>query len=253
MKKYVNVSYGNGDFRRQVLDVYLPEAESFPVFVYFHGGGMEYGDKSESIFYEDLCNMGVAVVTANYRMYPYATYPDFIWDAAAATAWAINNMQKHGEVKGIYVGGSSAGGYLTQMLCFDKRYLAIHKINADDISGYIMDAGQPTVHFNVLKERGFDPRRVIVDEAAPLYHICEERNYPPMNIIVSDNDMRNRFEQTELLVSTLKHMGHEDKIKYTLVENSNHCGYLGLRDENGVAVFAKMITEFIKWCEERKK
>ena len=46
MKKYVNVSYGNGDFRRQVLDVYLPEAESFPVFVYFHGDGIEAGDKS---------------------------------------------------------------------------------------------------------------------------------------------------------------------------------------------------------------
>ena len=253
MKKYVNVSYGNGDFRRQVLDVYLPEAESFPVFVYFHGGGIEAGDKEHCVFYEDLCRMGVAIVTANYRMYPYANYPDFIWDAAAATAWAVKHMQEYGEVKGIYVGGSSAGGYLTQMLCFDKRYLALHKVDADEINGYFMDAGQPTAHFNVLKERGIDPRRVIVDESAPLYHVCAERNYPPMNIIVSDNDMRNRLEQTELLVSTLKHMGHEDKIKYTFVKNSKHCEYLGIKDENGVVIIANMINEFITWCEKEKK
>ena len=69
-------------------------------------------------------------------------------------------------------------------------------------------------HFNVLVERGFDSRRVIIDEAAPIYHITEGRNYPPMQIVVAENDRRNRNEQNALLVSTLKHFGcEEDKIE----------------------------------------
>ena len=30
---------------KQYLDLYLPECESFPVFIYFHGGGLVSGDK----------------------------------------------------------------------------------------------------------------------------------------------------------------------------------------------------------------
>lgn len=48
-------------------------------------------------------------------------------------------------------GGSSAGGYISQMLCFDKTWLSKHGIKATDISGFIHDAGQPTCHFNVLR------------------------------------------------------------------------------------------------------
>lgn len=91
------------------------------------------------------------------------------------------------------------------MLCFDKRFLAVHNINSDDIAGFIHDAGQSTTHFNVLRERGMDTRRVIVDEAAPLYHVTHNENYPPMLFIISDDDMTNRFEQTMVMLKTLKH------------------------------------------------
>ena len=47
------------------------------------------------------------------------------------------------------------------MLCMDVRYLAAHGIDARDrsqIAGYFCDSGQPTVHFNILRERGIDTR-----------------------------------------------------------------------------------------------
>lgn len=245
MEKLENIYYTNMKLPQQILDVYLPDCDAFPVFIYFHGGGIESGDKTETAFYNALQQKGIAVVTANYRMYPSAVYPEFIRDAAAAVSWAYNNMSKYGTVTGFYVGGSSAGGYITQMLCFDKKYLAIHKIDADSLAGYIMDAGQPTVHFNVLAERGLDCRRVIIDEAAPIYHISAERSYPPLKIIVSDNDMQNRYEQTRLLVSTLNHFGHEKKIDFQIVKNSEHCSYINEFDNNGNSVFADMIYNFI--------
>lgn len=244
MKKIENISYDKMNINEQKLDIYLPDSDTFPVFVYFHGGGIEEGDK-EQIFFSYLQEKGVASVSANYRMYPSASYPDFIKDAASAVAWTVENMKNYGTPTKFFVGGSSAGGYIAQMLCFDKKYLAPYKIDADSIDGYILDAGQPTVHFNVLRERGIDYRRIVVDDAAPLYHICEERNYPPMNIIVSDNDMKNRFEQTMLLVSTLKHFGHEDKVDLTIMKNSKHCSYISKIDENGNSIFADMIYSFM--------
>lgn len=230
----------------QYLDVYLPECDSFPVFLYFHGGGIEHGDKAGGVqvFVEYLTAQGIAVVSANYRMYPTAKYPEFIEDAASATAWVFANMKQYGTVTGIYVGGSSAGGYLSQMLCFDKHYLAKHGIAPTDITGFIHDAGQPTAHFNVLRERGIDSRRVIIDESAPLYHIGVDEKYPPMLVIVSDNDMKNRYEQTVLLMSTLKHFGLDENAKLQVME-STHCAYIGKTDDQGVSIFGKLIADYI--------
>ena len=175
-----------------------------------------------------------------------ASYPDFIRDAAAAVAWAKNNMANYGKVTGFFVGGSSAGGYLSEMLCFDKKYLNMYGIDSDKIDGYIFDAGQPTSHFNVLKERGIDSRRIIVDETAPLYHITGGRDYAKMQIFVSDHDIENRYEQTQLLMSTLKHFGmSEEKIDYRFMENSTHCSYRNKQTEDGKWIFAEMISDFL--------
>ncbi|MBO5370702.1 MAG: alpha/beta hydrolase, partial [Clostridia bacterium] len=230
MKIFEDIQYS--EFEETKLDVYIPEKEQFPVFVYFHGGGLVNGDKKEG-FIEYLVKKGVCVVSAQYRMYPGAKYPDFIADAASAVAWTKNNISSYGTSEGIFVGGSSAGAYLSMMLCFDKKYLAKRGMSNADIAGYYHDAGQPTTHFNVMGERGEDTRRVVIDEAAPIYHISDKEVYPPMEIVVSDNDMANRYEQTMLLVSTLKHFGHDmDKIVLNIQKNSTHCSYVS-RIDNG--------------------
>lgn len=236
-----DVCYGKAAHPEQYLDIYLPDLKSFKVFLYMHGGGMEAGDKSKSKEVgEYLAKNGIAFVSINYRMYPQAVYPQFILDAAEAVAWVYKNIGEYGTCEGIYIGGSSAGGYLSMMLCFDSKYLAPYKIPEGVIKGYVHDAGQPTTHFNVLRERGIDPKRIIVDEAAPLYHIGKDKEYLPMIFIVSDNDMPNRYEQTQLVLSTLRHYGYdEDKIQYKLMHGT-HCHY-SKKEE-----FGKIVCEFAK-------
>lgn len=244
MKKLTDVCYN--EQIGQCLDIYLPEKNEFPVMVYFHGGGLENGDKTDQkIFFEYMVSHGICVVSANYRMYPNAKYPDFLSDASDVVAWVFENIEKYGKSKGIYVGGSSAGGYISQMLCFDKSWLSRHGITPADIAGFIHDAGQPTCHFNVLRERGIDTRRIIVDESAPLYHICADAKYPPMLIIVSDDDIQNRYEQTMLMVSTLKHFGHTEGVQLKLM-SGKHCAYDNAVDENGESVFGKLVRGFIE-------
>jgi len=247
MKSIFDICYSEES--GQYLDIHLPEKDTFPVFVYFHGGGLKRGDKAaKTVFMEYLAAHGIAVVSANYRMYPNAKYPDFLEDSAEAVAWVMENMKQYGQIQGVYVGGSSAGGYISQMLCFDRRWLAKYGISPMDIAGFVHDAGQPTCHFNVLKERGIDSRRIVVDESAPLYHIGADSEYPPMLVIVSDNDIQNRYEQTVLLMSTLKHFELDKGVQMKLM-NAKHCGYIKAFEENGDNVFGKLIWEFIQKTE----
>lgn len=230
----------------QYLDIHLPDCGSFPVLLYFHGGGLERGDKgSRKSFINHMVSHGVAVVSANYRLYPAAKYPDFIEDAAQAVDWVLKNCAAYGQVKGIYVSGSSAGAYLTMMLCFDRRWLGKHGISPMQISGFIHDSGQPTCHYNVLRERESDSRRLIADASAPLFHVGEDEQYPPMLILVSDNDMQNRYEQTILLVSTLKHFGHEAPEAAPQVLHGGHCEHVGKEDQDGNNIFGKIVCRYM--------
>lgn len=242
MRTISDIRYGEHD--KALLDLHLPEKNEFPVFIYFHGGGIEAGDKSvEKSLHKTLTENGVAIVTANYRLYPNAKYPDFIRDCAAVCDWVKKHINEYGNATKIYVGGSSAGGYLSMMLCFDDRWLGEFGLSSNDFDGFVLDAGQPTSHFNVLREKGIDTRRVIVDETAPLYHVCGDGKYPDMLIIVSDDDMQNRYEQTVLLTSTLKHFGHQN-YKLELM-HGKHCQYVMTNDGNGVNIFGKLILDFI--------
>jgi len=243
MKKYTDIKYG--EYSDNLLDIHLPDCTEFPVFVYFHGGGIETGSKENFIAAEYLTNRGIAFVSANYRMYPEAEFPQFIEDAAACVAWVKNNISDYGKANGIYVGGSSAGGYLSMMLCFDKKYLAKHNIHPCEITGFIHDAGQPTCHYNVLRERGIDTRRVIVDEASPIFHAGTEEKYAPMLFIVSDNDIENRYEQTKLMISTLKYFGHTEPDVQLIEMHGSHCEYVNKEDEKGESIFGKIIYEYI--------
>ena len=231
------------------VDLHLPESDTFDLFVYLHGGGLTSGSrKAAEAFAETLARAGVATASVEYRMYPDAKFPDFIEDSAAAIRFLKDNIGRFGTCRRLFVGGSSAGGYISMMLCFDERYLAAVGMTPDDIDAFIHDAGQPTSHFRVLKELGKDSRRVIVDETAPLYFIGTRPSYPPMLFIVSDNDMAGRYEQTMLAVRTLAHFGHVEKV-FLQEQHGKHCEYVQKRDENGDGILGKIILDFLKKLE----
>lgn len=233
--KDINYTLVNNEFH--TLNIYLPERDKFKTFIYFHGGGLESGDKDDADNFSDYLNEnGIAVVSCNYKLYPFTAYPEFICDAAAAVDWVFENIKNYGTATEIYIGGSSAGAYISMMLCFNKKYLSGYGINPMDINGFIHDAGQPTKHFRVLKEYGIDPKRIIVDEAAPLYYIGIEKEYPKMLFILSENDMENRYEQTMLMISTLKHYGVKANIK---ILQGNH-GQYTIENE-----FSSTVAEFM--------
>jgi len=242
MRTHSDLAYGSHPAQR--MDLHLPEENSHAVFLYFHGGGLEAGDKGDqTLLFDDLTRHGIAVFSANYRMYPEAHYPAFVEDAAAAAVWVLRHGKEHGAEGPVFVGGSSAGGYLSMVLCFDAGRLGALGCSPLDFAGFLHDAGQPTCHYNVLRERGVDPRRVLLDESAPLYHVGTAEALPPVRVIVSDDDMPGRYEQTMLLLRTLKEFGTE--VPCTVM-HGGHCAYVDAADEQGASVFGKIVRSFVE-------
>lgn len=247
MKRISNIAYGSHP--DNLMDIYLPDSTPRAAMVYFHGGGLENGSKDVHDCLrlgEELAAAGVALMAASYRKYPAAKFPEFIQDAAVAAAFAINHGAEYGLNCPSYVGGSSAGGYLTGMLCFARKYLAAEGITPEAFAGFILDAGQPTTHFRVLAERGEDPRRCVVDEASMLWHITDASPARPLFIIYADDDMPARREQNLLLRATLIHMGYDPALIHMReMQGWSHCGYVDSVDGEGRGILGRMILEFI--------
>jgi hypothetical protein len=230
MKKILNLNYDSRYPDICNLDIYLPDTnELCPVFIYFHGGGLEGGNKNVSESLEKIVMQNIALVSVDYRMYPNAKFPDFIEDAAKAIDYIIKYDKVHKLFSSYFVGGSSAGAYLSMMLYFDHRYLNQYEIDVSSIKGWFFNAGQPTVHYRVLKERGFDTRLIRVDEAAPIYFInkdIDSTNQANLMFVIAEHDMVGRLEQTNLLLNVMKQFKYDtSKVSYKYMRGCNHCSY----------------------------
>jgi len=86
-----------------------------------------------------------------------------------------------------------------------------------------------------------DHRKIVVDEAAPIYHIDNYDGRPPVLILASDHDMHCRLSQTHVLIDTMTYFSYpEDKINFKLMENTTHCSYVN------EPIFAEEINTFFE-------
>ena len=197
------------------LDVYYPtDVKDAPVVVWFHGGGIEGGNKHID---EELKNSGLVVVAANYRLLPKATIDECLDDAAAAVAWTYKNIEKYnGSHRKIFVAGHSAGGYLLDMIGLEKKWLEKYGVDCDSLAALVPFSGQCVTHYNVRKLQGISPLQPTIDEYAPLTHIRPDA--PPMVIISGDRELElyGRYEEQAYFWRMLKLVGHKDVTLYEM-------------------------------------
>lgn len=229
------------------LDLFLPDKEEFFTIIHFHGGGLIEGDKGDTHQYcEHLAKAGYAVATANYSLLPNNKFSSFLFDAAYAVKYVMNNISKYGKSKGFIISGQSAGAYITLMLCFNKEYLESVNIKNKDISYWISDAAQTTSHFNILKyEKGLSPLLQRIDETAPLYYVDENTNFSHLLLMVYEEDLPNRVEQNKLLVSALKSLNKDADVTLKILQKW-HCHGSSELDEDGEYETIKVINDWIK-------
>lgn len=214
-----DISYRNSGneyaLERCKLDFYYPKGEQdFVTVVWFHGGGLTGGNKSIP---EELKKNKLAVLAVNYRLLPKATLSDCIDDAAAAVAWAFEHIDEYGgDAHKIVVAGHSAGGYLTNMIGLDKKWLKKYGVDADAIAALVPFSGHAISHFAYREAKGMKALQPSIDEFAPLYYVRPDAS--PLIIISGDREMEllGRYEETAYLWRMMKVNGHKEVYLYEL-------------------------------------
>jgi len=117
-----------------------PADEKLPVYLYFHGGGFLFGTLSSD---DDICarlaiNIGVVVLSVNYRHTPEHTFPVAWHDSQDSFAWLHTHISGLGcDPTKVVVGGVSAGGQLAASLVLEK-HLGKALIEFPPIAGQIL-------------------------------------------------------------------------------------------------------------------
>jgi acetyl esterase/lipase len=108
------------DHPLQKLDLWLPDGHGqFPVVLAFHGGGWRNGDKRGTLngYAELLGQLGVAVVSANYRLSGTHAFPAQEHDVFAALKWIGDNARAYSlDPTRVGLAGVSAGAHLAALL-----------------------------------------------------------------------------------------------------------------------------------------
>ena len=95
-----------------------------PLLLYFHQGGCVFGDLD---WCESFCTLlaetgRCRVLSVDYRLGPEHRFPAAQDDALAAYAWAAANAGEiGGDPRRLAVGGDSAGGGLSAMICHEMK------------------------------------------------------------------------------------------------------------------------------------
>jgi acetyl esterase/lipase len=207
-----NVEYRDGKDR---LDLYIPQGiDNAPVIFSLHGGALSVGDRAEQRFVgQRFAAAGYLTVVPSYRLSPHVSHPAHIQDAAAAFAWVLRHIGRHGgDPDRIIVIGHSAGAYLAMLLASDSRYLAAHGLSSADIKAVVPVSGffwvdRPGVAPDRPKDVWGTDRNVWI-ESSPARYL--RADLPPVLLIDTDGDEEWRQQQTVDFAAALRSTGHRD-------------------------------------------
>ncbi len=107
------------------IRTYRPEVDGpTPTIAFFHGGGFVIGDiETHDDQARLLCrDVGIVVVSVDYRLAPENKFPAGFEDCLAATRWVSDHVgELGGDPARIVVGGDSAGGNLAAAVALAVR------------------------------------------------------------------------------------------------------------------------------------
>lgn len=130
---------------RHRLDLYRPsgrDGESLSTVLFLYGGSWKRGSRVGYRFAgAALARRGFEVAVADYRLYPQATFPAFVEDAARATAWLAERRGRP-----VHLVGHSAGAHSAALLALDPRYLDAAGIGRAALGRFVGLAGPYAFH-----------------------------------------------------------------------------------------------------------
>ena len=223
-----------GEHVQQEIYLSIPKQKSekpFPVVVWYHGGGLT-GDGADAP--AQLWNGRMVIAEVRYRTSGVEfTSLDALSDANDALAWVLDHLEElGGDSSAVFVGGISAGGWLSAMLGMNPNLLAKHSHSNHEIAGLLLVTGQMTTHFQLKHDLGYSRLGAtpVLDEYAPIYWMAPD--VPPLVCITGSEgyDMPGRPAENAYMVQMLKTLGHPDATHivldgFTHGATGQNCGF----------------------------
>jgi acetyl esterase/lipase len=120
---------GQNDRKKLRLRIYQPRAVASPTaaLLWFHGGGYVMGspEQDDGCCTQFVRELGITVVSVDYRTAPKYPFPAALEDSFAALTWTADHFEQPGiHAQQIAIGGASAGGGLAAslaQLAYDRQ------------------------------------------------------------------------------------------------------------------------------------
>ncbi len=187
---------------KQRLDLYLPDTDDFPTFLYVHGGSLRSGDRKEEPS-ADLCRRmnqrGFGCAATSYRLFPGVDWPTPAADVAAAVAWLHEHLpDRGGNPDALFLLGHSSGCLLASLLATDPDYLGVHSLQPGDLAGVVAlgcrlddqppdttgaDPARVAEYFRSGEGARYGSYQALVDRV-PMNHVGA--HMPPILVLLAD-------------------------------------------------------------------
>jgi len=203
-----DIAYAPGE--RHGLDIYAPANAgeiARPVIVYLYGGAWVGGAKEDKIWFAaNLARRGYVAVVPDYRLYPPATWPDFLYDNAAALRWVMDNIQDYGgDPDNLVLMGYSAGAFNALSLTVWPRWLESVEMDAGrDLKAVVGLSGV----YNMYPPDGETEEAIFGPETGfePMgRHVGD--SLPPVLFLVGSSDRVARPRDSEQLMAQIHAKG----------------------------------------------
>ena len=233
-----NITYLSGDGLNrapQQLNVFAPHHREKlkPVLIYLYGGNWTSGHKSlYNFFGSRWARKGVVTVVVDYPKSPDAKYFEMAMDAATATKWVKENIQRYGgDPSKIFVSGHSAGGQLAALISMDDQYFDSLKI-ANPLAGTILIDAAGLDMYGYMKDVDYGPQNsyltIFGDKpevwkaASPLYLL--HPGLKPMLIYQGGRTYPSIATSNRKFVAALKADGYDPE--YHILKKKKHIGMI---------------------------
>jgi acetyl esterase/lipase len=219
-------SEASRDPRRNMLDLYLPAGtDPAPVVVFVHGGSWMGGSKEgHALVGRFLAEHGFAAAVIDYRLHPFARWPAFAEDCAAACAFLRANAGELGvDSNHLFLVGHSAGAQIAGLVACDRRWLDAAGAGDLVVRGFVGLSGiydlRPRVQ---LLTNVFGSDLAARANASPI--VRADARAPPSLLVWADHDLRGLDLSARMLAARLRALAVP--VECRELRGQGHAGYV---------------------------
>ncbi|MCP4667528.1 MAG: alpha/beta hydrolase [Deltaproteobacteria bacterium] len=248
-----NLAYGPQP--QQTLDIYLPEEineTKHPVFIFIHGGGWRYGDKSyEAVLLKPYLEQGILGVMINYRLAPEFTFPDQLEDCLLALQWVYKNIKRfRGDPHDLHLAGHSAGAHLSSLVALQSSRLRELGIPGKSLRSCVSLSGvydlEGPFGKDILRSvNDFIADKRLKQEASPM-SLVRDQGIPLSRfffVVTGSEDLEGLVSQGRRFYDKLLSKGIPSR--FLVLEGKDHAEVLQAMGQQGSLLF-QTLTPLIK-------